>query len=487
MEFSRNFDLIVLGSGPAGQKAALQGAKAGKRVVLVEASGTMGGGCVHQGTIPSKSFRESVYRFSMGSQGALGQENDAGERRPRQESELPEMRRLVKRKDRVIRGECEVVRDQLTRNHIEIVHGFGVFADPHTIEVKDSVGAVTQVLSAPFVVIATGAHPVSPAHLPVDGKWIHDSDTILNLPRLPRTLAVIGAGIIGTEYASMFSMAGSRVFLIDKRDRILASVDREIVNHLTERFETQDMEMVLQTEVARAEIQPGTSEFPLGLVRLELTNGRSLEVEAALVAMGRSGNTEGMGLETIGLIPDSRGLLAVDAHFRTALPHVYAAGDVIGVPALASTSMEQGRIAVSHAFGLGVPEERQMPALYPYGIYTIPEISTLGPNEEELKAQGVPYIEGRARYRELARGQIVGDQWGMLKLLVHRETLKILGVHIVGDSAANLIHIGQAVMDHGGDVNYFIRTVFNYPTLAEAYKTAAFHAINQMRGATTTK
>lgn len=471
------FDLIVIGSGPAGQRAALQAAKAGKKVAIVETCDSVGGGCVHTGTLPSKSFRESVYRWSLGSRGTLGGARGAQEGAAEIEitasksaqSKLPDMARLLRRRDRVVEVESQVVRDQLKRNGIAIYQGFGKLVSANDVEVHSRKGR--EKLTASFIVIAVGARPVAPEHLRVDGKRVLDSDTILGLKKIPKRLVVLGAGIIGCEYASMFAMAGSKVFLVDRRHEILANVDREIVSHLVDRFAQQKVEILLEAEASRLDPSgPGC--------KVTLSTGRRINADAVMVALGRMGNTEGLGLEEVGVERDARGLIPVDRHFRTSIPTIYAVGDVIGPPALASTSMEEGRLAACHAFGI---DDAELPKFFPYGIYTIPEISMLGPTEEDLKSRKVDYVAGKAHYRELARGQIVGDRWGLLKILVDRRSLKILGLHIVGDNAAELIHIGQAVMSLGGDVDYFIRNVFNYPTLAEAYKTAAFHAINQIK------
>jgi NAD(P) transhydrogenase len=334
--------------------------------------------------------------------------------------------------------------------------------------------------SAKFIFVAVGSNPVAPPHIKVDGKKIHDSNSILSLKEFPKTLVVLGAGIIGAEYASMFATGGTKVYLVDRRDEILASVDREVVDHLVDRFNHQGMELLLKCDCVKIEFRSGT---PV----VHLSNGQKLKAEVVLVAQGRAGNTQDIGLEAVGIQPDARGLIPVDENYRTSVPSIYAVGDVVGAPALASTGMEQGRIACCHAFKVEDSGDYKMPKNFPYGIYTIPEISMVGKTEEDLIKSKLPYVTGKARYRELARGQIVGDRWGLLKLVVDKKTLKILGIHIVGDSAADLVHIGQAVMDLDGDVKYFIRTVFNYPTLAEAYKTAAFHAINQIKGRTKTR
>jgi len=462
------YDLIVIGSGPAGMRAALQAAKAGKKAVVVEEHALLGGGCVHDGTLPSKSFRESVYRWSLSSRGMLGQELEGSETT---KVVLPDMLRLLKRKDRVVTEEAQVVRDKLARNKVKIIKGRAKILGPNRVEVTDPQSA-TRVIEGEYIFIAVGANPVPPKNIQVDGKYILDSNSILGLDKLPGSIAVLGAGVIGCEYGSMFMMAGTKVHLVDKRNEILASVDREIVEHLTNFFEDHGMEVILEADTTSVKIVGDQ-------VEVSLSTGRKLLVDRVLVAMGRRGNTNNLGLENVGLKADDRGLLAVNREYRTSVKNIFAVGDVIGAPALASTSLEQGRIASAFAFDL--PEKELMSTFFPYGIYTIPEISYIGETEAALKAKGVDYVLGHALYREVARGQIVGDQRGILKMMVDRKTMKILGVHILGDNASEIIHIGQAVMHFGGDIYYFIHNVFNYPTLAEAYKTAAFNAIKNMQ------
>ena len=466
------YDLVVIGSGPGGQRAAVQAAKAGKKVALIEKYEKMGGGCVHWGTLPSKSLRESVYRWSLGSKGILSRMDQNGFVCEMEEKDLPDMSRLMRRKERVIETESNIIEQQLIRNKVRTYIGAGSFLGEHELQVKHNDGSISK-LKADKAIIAVGARPVTPAKFRPDGVHVLDSDTILELKKTPRTMIVLGAGIIGCEYASIFQAAGVHVTLIDKRQEILSTVDREIVFHLVDRLMTLGMELILEAETDSLSIVDDK-------VNLKLTNGRELTADVCLVAMGRQGNTDHLGLDKVGLVADARGQLKVGASYQTSNPWIYAVGDVIGFPALASTSMEQGRIAVCDAFKLS--EQLCGFDVYPYGIYCIPEISTVGSSEEELKAKNSNFVVGRARYKELARGQIVGDEWGMLKMLIDRETHKILGVHIIGDNAADLIHIGQAVMQLNGDLEYFIRAVFNYPTLAEAYKTAAFNAYNQLMG-----
>lgn len=483
------FDLIVIGSGPAGQRAALQGAKGGKRVVIIEDQPLVGGACVHQGTIPSKSLRESIYRYGLSSRGALGaelgEESSSSGKPAEKKKQLPDLKRLWRRRDRVIPNESAVIQDQLRRNGVLVVHGRGRLTGPNSVEVKSQTG--TQHLEGQFIFVATGASPVCSPQLRADAPGlILDSNTLLGMKRLPRTLVVLGAGVIGAEYASMFSIAGTQVTLVDKRTEVLASVDREVAAQLIQRLEHDGAKIALGCEATKIEARKkrGSDEYT---ARVHLSNGTVVDAEKVLVCLGRAGNTAGLGLQELGIQVDDRGLVKVDRHFATSIPSIYAVGDVVGSPALAATSYEQGRIACGHAFDFdreGKAVELEMPVNFPYGIYTIPEISMIGKTEEQLRAEGANFVVGRARYRELARGQIVGDRWGLLKLLVDRDTLRILGVHIIGDNAADLIHIGQAVMAFDGDVRYFIRSVFNYPTLAEAYKTAAFHAYNQIHGLT---
>jgi NAD(P) transhydrogenase len=449
----KKFDLVIIGSGPGGQRAAFQAAKAGKSVAIVERD-AMGGGCLHWGTLPSKSFRESVYRWSIGSRRSH-----------------PDIKKLFERKNRVIKNEVRIIEDQLVRNNIEVIYGDAVFAGDHRIDVTTKKGLVH--LQCEKAVIATGARPVSPDFAEVDGERVLDSNTILLLSGLPKSMVVLGGGIIGCEYASMLVNLGVQVTLIDKRAEILANVDREIVCHMVDQLASKGMRLVLERNTK------AVHTHDTGVI-VRLLDGEIIEAEACFIALGRQGNTEALGLDTVGLTADGRGLLKVDQDFKTSVDWIYAVGDVIGFPALASTSMEQGRIAVCHAFDL--KEAIGKMSLYPIGIYTIPEISTVGKSEEELVAEGIPYVAGRVKYKELARGQIVNDEWGFLKMLVHRDTQEILGVHIIGDSAADLIHIGQAVMILGGRLSYFIENVFNYPTFAEAYKSAGFNAMNQLLG-----
>jgi NAD(P) transhydrogenase len=376
---------------------------------------------------------------------------------------------LLFRCERVITREIDVIRDQMRRNGIELIGGAARFLDPHTLEVAGASGTVR--VWADKVLIATGTTATRPAEVPVDGRSILTSDDILGLQEVPRTMTVVGAGVIGTEYASIFAALGVEVTLVDKRPRLLEFVDAEIVESLVYQMRNMNCTFRLHEEVASVR-QEGARRAVTAL-----KSGKTIVSEVILYAVGRAGATSDLNLEAAGLTADDRGRIKVDDAFRTSRPHIYAAGDVVGFPALASTSMEQGRLAACHAFGVA---SASLPHLFPYGIYSVPEISMVGKNEEELTAAGVPYEVGVARYREIARGAILGDDSGLLKILFHRETRRVLGVHIIGTGATELVHIGQAVLAHEGTIDYFVNTVFNYPTFAECYKVAALDAYNKV-------
>ncbi len=464
-----DYDLLVLGSGPAGQRAAIQAAKLDKRVAVVEKKAVVGGCCVNTGTIPSKTLREAVLYLS-----GYRERNFYGASYSVKQNIT--MEDLVLRADQVIRHEIDVMRHQLLRNRVDVLSASGLFVDPHTIKLESVESHTTRTVTAGKIMIAVGTDTTLDAHIPFDGQRIFTSDEMLRLDHLPRTLAVVGAGVIGSEYASMFAALGVRVTLIDKRPRLLPFVDEEIADALAYHLRENRVTMRLGEAVSgieKIEDEHGPR------VRIHLASGKQIVAEKALYSIGRTGNTGRLNLESAGLKPDDRGRLKVNQNYQTDAPHIYAVGDVIGFPSLASTSMEQGRIAACHAFE---HEAHSVPELFPYGIYTIPEISMVGKSEVELTQDGVPYEVGKARYREIARGQIIGDMTGLLKLIFHAEDRKLLAVHIIGEGASDLVHIGQAVMSFGGTVNYFIDTVFNYPTLAECYKTAAFDGINRLGG-----
>jgi len=462
-----DYDMVVIGSGPAGQRAAIQAAKLDKRVALVERKAVIGGMCINTGTIPSKTLREAVLHLSgYRERGVYGASYTV--------KQNITMDDLLFRADHVIRHEIDVTRHQLMRNRVEMLAAEGAFVGPHTVRITYVDGRGQRDVSAAYVVIATGTTATRDPHISFDGQRIFISDDILQLERLPRTLAVIGAGVIGVEYASIFAALGVRVTLVDKRSRLLPFVDAEIIEALAYHLRQDRVTLRLSEEVSGLEpFQDEKGER----VRIHLSSGKQIVTEMALYSIGRTGATDPLNVPAAGLPSDERGRIKVNEHYQTAVPHIYAVGDVIGFPSLASTSMEQGRLAACHAFGV---EAKSVPELFPYGIYTIPEISTVGRNEEELTNLGVPYEVGKAHYREIARGQIIGDSTGLLKLIFHLDTRQLLGVHIIGEDATELVHIGQAVLAFGGQVDYFVQTVFNYPTLAECYKTAAFDGINRL-------
>ena len=464
-----DYDLLVIGSGPAGHRAAIQAAKLGKRVGVVERRAEVGGVCLHTGTIPSKTLRQAALRHSGYHEHAVyGVAADA--------TGPIAMKDLLSRVGEVLRNEIDVARDQLRRNGVGVLSAVASFVGPHRVRLAPVDGNGWREVTARFVVIAVGTTTTRDPHIPFDGKRIFTSDDILQMEALPKTLAVVGAGVIGLEYASIFTALGVRVTIIDKFPALLPFVDREILDalvfHLRERRATMRFGETVSAIEVRAD-EAGER------VHIALASGKQVTAERVLYSIGRTGATEGLGLEAAGLGSDERGRIPVNEHYQTAQPHIYAVGDVIGFPSLASTSMEQGRIATCHAFGR---PHHAVQGLFPYGVYTVPGISMVGKNEEELTKAGVPYEVGRAQYKEIARGQILGDPTGLLKLLFHRETRKILGVHIIGVEAAELVHIGQAVMALGGTIDYFVDTVFNYPTLAECYKTAAFDGVNRLAG-----
>jgi NAD(P) transhydrogenase len=464
---SFDYDMVVIGSGPAGQRAAIQSAKLGKKTALVERKTVLGGVCINTGTIPSKTLREAVLYLS-----GYRLRNLYGESYTVKQDIT--MEDLLLRVEHVVRHEIDVIRHQLLRNRVVVFAATASFMDPHTLRLNLLDGSGEKTVSAANVVIATGTEATRASHIPFDGQSILVSDDILGLKQLPRTLAVVGGGVIGCEYASIFATLGIRVTLVDRLPRLLPFVDKEIAEALD--YHLRQMRMTIwlgETVTAIEQVENGAA----ARVRIRLASGKQIGAEKALYSIGRTGATAGLNLPVAGLQPDDRGRLKVNTAYQTEVPHIYAAGDVIGFPSLASTSMEQGRLAACHAFGV---ETQSAPSLFPYGIYTVPEISYVGRNEEELTQQNVPYEVGKAAYTEIARGQIIGDEIGVLKLLFHRDSHELLGVHIIGESASELVHIGQAVLTFGGKIDYFIHNVFNYPTLAEGYKNAAFDGINRL-------
>ena len=457
------YDLIVLGSGPAGQRAAIYGSKLGKKIAVVESREVVGGACINTGTIPSKTMREAVLHLSGYNYKSIYGMNY-------RVKEKITMSDLAFRVQHVIKTEVDVTEAQLSRNNIEMLVGIASFEDANHIKVTNSRGS--NVYETKNVLIATGTKPAASEKVPINGRSIINSDQVLELPALPKTMIVVGGGVIGVEYTCMFSALGVRVTLIERRPRLLEFADTEIVEALSYHLRDSRVTMRLNEEVESVE------EMADGTVVANLESKKKVQGDALLYAVGRQGNVDELNLAAIGLDADKRGRIPVDKDFRTKVPNVFAAGDVIGFPSLASVSMEQGRIASARAFG----DETILsnPSYHPYGIYTIPEISFIGKTEEQLTEEDVPYEVGVAYYREIARGQIRGDTTGRLKLIFHRMTHAILGVHIIGEGASELLHIGQAVMVLGGKLEYFVDTVFNYPTLAECYKVAAFNGLNRV-------
>ena len=457
------YDLIVIGSGPSGQRAAVSAVKRGKRVALVEMRGVVGGVCINTGTIPSKTMREAVLHLSGYTYRSIYGMNY-------RVKEKITMSDLAFRVQHVIKTEIDVTEAQLSRNGVDVLNGVASFVDPNTIRIDGARG--TNTFHAARVIIGVGTKPAATPKVPINGKTIINSDQVLELQELPKTLIVVGGGVIGVEYTCMFAALGVRVTLVEKRPKLLEFADQEIVEALSYHLRDSRVTMRLAEEVESVEEGAG------GGVVANLESKKRISGDALLYAVGRQGNIDELNLPAAGIEADSRGRIPVDQDFRTKVEHIFAVGDVIGFPSLASVSMEQGRIAVARAYG--DESEQSNPGFYPYGIYTIPEISFIGKTEEQLTEEDVPYEVGVAYYREIARGQIRGDTTGRLKLIFHRETREILGVHIIGEGAAELVHIGQAVMALNGKVDYFIDSVFNYPTLAECYKAAAFNGINRL-------
>jgi len=465
------YDLVVIGSGPAGQKAAVQAAKINKRVAIIERMEVVGGVAINTGTIPSKALREAILHFTgFGHRSMYGESYTV-----KKDITIDD---IISSCQIVVKGEIDVIQSQLRRNDVDILYGEGSFKDPHTIEIQH--GSEVTEITAENVIVATGTRPARPPNIPFDSTHIVDADGILTLPRLPRTMIVVGGGVIGTEYASMMSALGVKVTLIEGRHRLLDFLDAEIGEALQYHLRQNRMTLRLGEKVINVEKReaPEGSRTSDGIiVEAILESGKTIRSECLLYCIGRQGATEKLRLENVGLEADNRGRLTVNEHYQTDVPHVYACGDVIGFPALASTSMEQGRLAACHMFGK--PSETTA-KLFPYGIYAIPEISMVGWTEEQLTAEDIPYEIGIANYREIARGQLVGDVIGMLKILVHQESRTILGVHCIGSGATEIIHIGQTLMAFNGTVDYFVNTVFNYPTFAECYKVAALNAVNKL-------
>lgn len=463
----RHYDIAVIGTGPSGQKAAIQAAKLGKRVVVIERNAVVGGAQINTGTIPSKALREAALHLTGSNKRGLFGESYRVKRNITVDD-------LISVSHQVVRKELEVIRDAFERNSIDLIWGQAKFSDPNTLFISRP--SESEGVTADKFVIAVGTRPARPSNVPFDDQHVVCSDNVLKLETLPKNLIVVGGGVIGTEYACIMATLGVRVTLIEGRNQVVGFLDQEIAEAFHYHMRRAGITLRLGERVEKIAVLPpcnGTG----ALVQTTLASGKSIRAQCLLYAVGRQGVCKELGLEHAGLACDDRERLSVDARYKTAADHIYAVGDVIGFPALASTAMEQGRLAACHAFGV---ETRSIPELFPYGIYSIPEISMVGKTEQQLTEEGVPFEAGVAQYSEIARGQLIGDEIGMLKLLIHQQDRRILGVHAIGTGATELIHIGQAVMAFGGTVDFFIHNVFNFPTLAEAYKVAALNGANKL-------
>jgi NAD(P) transhydrogenase len=465
----KHYDLVVIGSGPAGQKAAIQGAKLGKRVCIIEKNPVLGGAGINTGTIPSKALREAVLYLTGTNKRALFGENFRAKRDITIED-------LTYVSQQVIHNELAVIREQFDRNGVDLLWGAASFEGPNLLHIQKS--DTTDLITADYFVICTGTRPATPISVPFNDSTIFTSDGLLKLKTLPKSIIIVGGGVIGVEYACMLGALGTRVILVEGKNDLLDFLDREIVEALQYQMRQTGITLRLGEKVSKIEEISSPTNHGQKLVQALLGSGKLLQAQCLLYAVGRQGTTKALALENVGLVPDDRERLKVNEFYQTDVPHIYAAGDVIGFPALASTAMEQGRLAVCHAFGV---KTQSLPELFPYGIYAIPEISMVGKTEKQLTEAGVPYEAGIAHYKEVARGQLLGDASGMLKLLIHQDNHQVLGVHAIGTGATELIHIGQAVLTFGGTAEFFINNVFNYPTLAETYKVAAFNGVNKLR------
>jgi NAD(P) transhydrogenase len=459
-----SYDMIVIGSGPAGQKAAIAAAKLGRRAAIVERKDMVGGVCINTGTIPSKTLREAVlYLTGLSQRELYGQSY-----RVKQEITIAD---LSSRTQHVIAREIDVIRNQLARNHVHMYVGTARFITPRTIVVTNEAGNSVE-LSADKIVIAVGTKPAHPSSVEFDGETIVDSDQILGIAKVPSSMVVVGAGVVGIEYASMFAALGTKVTIVERRPTMLDFCDKEIIEAL--QYQLRELAVTFRYSETVREVQ----KHPAGTLTV-LESGKRIPADTVLYSAGRQGLTDELNIAAAGLAASERGKVEVNENLQTEVEHIYAVGDVIGFPALAATAMEQGRRAAYHAFN--EPVGNKLGDLQPIGIYTIPELSFVGRTEESLTSANVPFEVGVSRYRELARGAILGDSYGMLKILVHAESRELLGVHVFGTNATELVHIGQTVMGCGGTVDYLVDTVFNYPTLAESYKVAALDAVNKMR------
>ncbi|HEX2907217.1 MAG TPA: Si-specific NAD(P)(+) transhydrogenase [Phototrophicaceae bacterium] len=454
-----HYDLVVIGSGPAGEKGAAQSSYFGKKVAIVERAPYLGGAGINTGTVPSKTLRETALYFSgLRQRGLYGLDYSLKDNLTFAD--------FMHRERVVVESEREIVGRNLARHQVEVFWGNGTLTDTHTVCVQAADGNLIR-LESDIILIATGSSPYHPPEVPFDGRRVLDSDTVLRMGFIPKTMAVVGGGVIGSEYASVFAALGIQVTLIEGRDRILPFVDREIVAHLASRLGNLGLQLRLNESILKTEVCDHD-------VRLTLKSGAELVVDCVLFASGRQGNTAGLGLEALDIELNPRGLIPVNEKYQTSIPNIYAAGDVIGFPALASTSMEQARVAMVHAFDLHYKE--YVSPVVPLAVYTVPEIGMVGLTEEACQEQNIPYLVGRAYSANNPRGQIMGDQ-GMLKLIFAKNDKKLLGVHHIGEMASELIHIGAEVLTRSGSINAFIHAVYNYPTLSDLYKYAAYDGL----------
>ncbi|HAI12388.1 MAG TPA: Si-specific NAD(P)(+) transhydrogenase [Phycisphaerales bacterium] len=463
----RHYDCAVVGSGPAGQRAAIQAAKLGKSVCVIEKSKFVGGVMVNTGTIPSKALREAVMHLTgHHKQGLYGRNH-----RVKRDITIND---LASMSSNVIRNEWNVIQDAFDRNDVDLIWGRARFEGPNLVVIENENG--NEMITADTFILGVGTKPAKPASIPFDDEFVMCSDGLLKLDGIPKSMIVVGGGVIGTEYACIMATLGVRVTLVEGRNQLLGFLDSEIAESLQYHMRKTGVTLRMNEKVDK--IEKITSERDgHTLVQATLESGKHINAECLLYAVGRQGVCGELGLDNVGVSFDDRERLKVNENYQTNVDHIYAVGDVIGFPALASTSMEQGRIAVCHAYGQPI---HSIPELFPYGVYAVPELSMVGKTEQQLTKEGIPYEAGIAHYSEVARGQLLGDEIGMLKLLIHQETRKIVGVHCIGTGATELVHIGQAVMALGGTVDYFVHNVFNYPTLAEAYKIAALNGSNKL-------
>jgi NAD(P) transhydrogenase len=460
------YDLIIIGAGPAGEKAAIVGTLFNKKVAVIERCTVVGGACANTGTLPSKTLRETALAFS----GYQARKLYGVDLSLRREATVAD---FLFHEQNVRQGEQGRILSNLSKHKADLLYGEASFVDPHTVQVRGGVSG-DALLQAERILIAIGSAPFRPPEFPFVHSRVHDSDELLDVQTLPKSMAVVGAGVIGSEYACMFAVLGCKIYLIDGKDVLLPFLDTEVSEALKAGMERHGVEFRWNERVASCNA-PETGD-----ITLTLTSGKTLAVEQVLVAAGRISHTDKLNLGAAGVVAGKRGLLNVDEHFRTNVPHIYAAGDVIGFPALASTSMEQARIAICHAFDR--PYKTKMSAVLPYGIFTIPEASMAGETEASLKAKGTPYVVGRGHYALNARGEIIGDRFGFLKLLFHRDNRKLLGVHAIGEQATELVHVGLMALLMEAELDLFNRACFNYPTLGDLYKYAAYDALLKMPG-----